>query len=404
MLISALASLALAATASATKLYVSSYTGNITTLDLAHGSNGTHKLSLIDSTPGCAANASWLRIDSKNRNLFCIDEGIVSANGSLNSFKIDAQGALKQVEKGLKTLIAPVNAAIFTGTNGSQLMAVAHYADALSTWHIDPTTAKITPGQTFNFTLSHPGPAPQQIRARPHQVRLDPTNKYFVVPDLGADLLRIFYINPLTLEISSRPSIPVTPGSGPRHGIFHAEGVNSTFYYLVSEIANTLTGFKISYLPSYGGMTFAPIVNTTTTGSKANDTTFTGNAAAEIAITNDCKSLYVSNRNASVFNIANPDPDKKNTTRIPSDSLATFDLNDATGGVKFAGLSPAGGTFPRNFALDRSDQYVAVGLQTSGRVAVYERDLKTGRLGTEWVAAVEGLGNVTSIVWGDRLA
>jgi len=395
MLLQTLTTATLAVATSATKLYVSSYTGNITTLDLQH-SNGTYSLAHVDTVGGCGANASWLQFDPKHENLYCLDEGIVVANGSLNSYKVDASGALKP-NNHLVTPLAPVNSAIYISPNGTQLMAVAHYAWALTTYALDPITGQFFNLQHFNFTAK-PGPKPQQAAPHPHQVRLDPTGKYFLVPDLGADIVRVFYIDPVALTLTERPSIPMIPGSGPRHGVFHAsKKTNTTYYYLVTEIGNTFTGYKVTYLPSNGGVTLTPITNSSTYGPAPN-ATFAFNAAAEVAIYGD--TLTVSNRNATAFTIANPDP--KNTTQVPSDTLATFKISPADGTIMFEALSPAGGSFPRMFSLNKEGSLAAVGLQNSGRVVVYHRCRETGKLGDKVLADFEGLGGVSSVVWVEK--
>ncbi|KAI4120957.1 MAG: hypothetical protein LQ338_006652 [Usnochroma carphineum] len=403
---------AIPSTTSATRLYVSSYAGTITTLGLSTIGNSSYYLAKLDTNMGCAPNASWLQIDVKHRNLFCLDEGFPVGNGSLTSFKIKNDDTGKTLAPVKHTLIpdAPVNSAIFHGANGTQLLAVAHYAWGLTTWKVDPVTAAYTSLQHFNFTILKPGPnAARQAAAHPHQVIVDPTNRYLVVPDLGADLLRIFYVDPTTLQISPRPSVNVTPGSGPRHGVFYASRRSKASrgeieYFLVSELSSTLTGYSVSYLPNNTGIQMTPFASGHTYGS-LNNTVFAGNAPAEVAlapIAHGGHQLIVSNRNATFFkNIANPDP--KNSTMIDSDTLASFTIprSDDGKGVQFNDLTPAGGSFPRHFSLNKKGNLVAVGLQNSGRVVIYDRCTESGRIGDKVLADIEGLGAVTSIVWDE---
>ncbi|KAL8933408.1 MAG: hypothetical protein Q9211_005795 [Gyalolechia sp. 1 TL-2023] len=399
---------------SSAKLYVSSYAGTITTFDLARVGNASYQFARLDTNTGCSPNASWLQIDVKHRNLFCLDEGITVGNGTLTSFKIrdDQKGSLSTVKH---TVIpnAPVNSAIFNSPNGSQLLAVAHYAWALTTWKVDPATASYLPLQSFNFTQPKAGPnAARQAAPHPHQVLVDPTNRYLVIPDLGSDLIRIFYIDPHTLQVSPRPSINVTPGSGPRHGVFHRLGRRSGIdsgevdFYLVSELSSTLAGYQVLYFPNNGGMGLNPFGFVHAWGS-SNDPIFSGNAPAEVilapgAIANQGVQLLVSNRNATFFkDVKNPDP--RNSTQIDSDTLASFTIakDVRKSGLEFRGLSPAGGTFPRHFSLNCDGSLLAVGLQNSGRVIILERSTATGVIGEDAVADFEGLGQVTSIVWDE---
>lgn len=386
---------ALVATASATKLYVSSYTGTITTLGLTD-KNGTYNLAKLNSDNNCQPNATWLQLDTKHQNLYCLDENIVGTNGSITSFKIGDDSGKLTLLNHTKTLAAPVNSVMYTSPNRTQLIALAHYATALATYKVDPSTGRFTPHQTFNFTLPKPGPkADRQAASHPHQVLVDPQNKYLVVPDLGGDVIRIFYVDPVTLSITPRPSIPLAPDSGPRHGLFHSSS-NTTFYYLVTELSNTLTSYKTTYLPQNGGLNFTSVSSSPSYGT-GNSKTFAFNAAAEVALAHNGKTLVVSNRNATFQTIPNPDP--KNATQVPSDAMATFSLQPDSGKFTFQELTPAGGSFPRHFSLNADGSLVAVVLQNSGRVVVYRMCTEKGGL-KERVADYEGLGQVTSVVWG----
>lgn len=71
------------------------------------------------------------------------------------------------------------------------------------------------------------------------------------MPDLGADLLRIY----LTSDDGRPRFVALAPvltqtGSGPRHGTFLVTPDNVTYFYLVSEITNALTGYKVAYTSS----------------------------------------------------------------------------------------------------------------------------------------------------------
>ena len=396
--------LALAASASARTLYVSSYTGAITTLNMTNPTNKTYQLAQVAVDNHSSPNASWLELDAKNNNLFSLDENIIGLNGSINSYKVDpATGLLKAVTRHA-TPAAPVNSALYTSPSGSQLLIVAHYAHALSTWRVDTSTGAFSQFETVNFTLAKPGPkADRQAASHPHQVVIDPSKQYAVVPDLGADAIRIFHIDPKTLRLKNRPSITVPPGSGPRHGRFCQQG-NSTgngtaHYHLVTELSNQLLSYKTTSLPKNGGLAMTPIgKGLLTYGDAGKKGAFAGNAASEIAISADKKSIYVSNRNATALMSANPD--SKNKTQIPSDTMARFTIDAKSGVPKFAELSPAGGKYPRHFSLSPDGKLAAVGLQMSGTVAIFEVCPKTGMLGQKFVADFGGLGNVTSVVWG----
>ncbi|KAL9046125.1 MAG: hypothetical protein Q9214_000955 [Letrouitia sp. 1 TL-2023] len=421
MLLYTTITLALATALSATRLYVSSYTGIITTLDLTETHAG-YNLERLTTTGGCSPNATWLHLDTKHHNLYCLDEGVVSTNGSLTSFKIDPKsGSLKQVQHG-PIFAAPVHAAIYTTPHGTQLLAIAHYASALTTWKLDPSTASFTSCQNFTFPQNstfnetYPGPnADRQSASHPHQVSIDPLHPYLLVPDLGSDFIRIFHIDASTLNLHQLTPFRAPPGSGPRHGVFinfvtktktHSSSYKHSVrlnYYLVSEISSILTGYHVHTDPNSTaiGLTLTQFTDhVPTLGNKRlhQDPLAAFNAPAEIALA-PSNNLLVSNRNYTAFKLKNPEAATgRNFTAIPSDSLATFSLYP----LRFEALDPAGGLYPRSFAFNKNKTLVVVGLQHSGSVVVYTWCGHMQRLlRDKAVARFEGLGEVTSIVWGE---
>ena len=407
MLLSLLTTVTLALTVSASKLFVSSYTGNIFTLDLKRG-NGSPSLQPFQTSPGCAPNASWLLLNPMKVDiLYCIEENSAGSNGSLHSFKLDKSSGVLTHISNLTIPQAPAHATIYTNTQGRQLLAVAHYAHALTTYTLSPD-GLFSPLQQFNFTMDKPGPkSDRQEAPHPHQVLIDPSAKYLVVPDLGADLLRIFYIDPKTLQIDARKPFEIPPGSGPRHGAFfstYKPKKNETsaywridYYYVVTELTNTLYAYNVVDLPHNEGLSFGSLGDSKTYGDNK-DPALAGGFASEI-ITSQPFNILVSNRKAPILEITNPDP--KNSTKIPSDTLATFTIDPIEGGVKFDALTPAGGVNPRSFAINKDGTLVAVGLQESSRVAIYERCAKTGKMNDTVLATFEGIPQVTSIVWAE---
>jgi 6-phosphogluconolactonase (cycloisomerase 2 family) len=85
---------------------------------------------------------------------------------------------------------------------------------------------------------------------RPHDVIPDPTGRYVLIPDLGADSVRVFQISykPETVhKLVEVASVKVAAGSGPRHGAFVRTG-DRTYFYILNQISNTLVGFQVTYL------------------------------------------------------------------------------------------------------------------------------------------------------------
>ena len=116
-------SLALPTASSATLMYVTSYAGTLTTLNLttpAVGDNSSKaSLAQVSVTDGCAGSTSWLTLDSANNILYCLDEAFASPNGTLVTFRTSDNGTLTQLDK-VPTLGGPVSAVLY-GSNATGL-------------------------------------------------------------------------------------------------------------------------------------------------------------------------------------------------------------------------------------------------------------------------------------------
>lgn len=66
------------------------------------------------------------------------------------------------------------------------------------------------------------------------------------MPDLGADLVRVYQADAGNLKLTPIASLEVAPGAGPRHGAFKT-GYNKTFFYVATELANTIIGYEVLY-------------------------------------------------------------------------------------------------------------------------------------------------------------
>jgi 6-phosphogluconolactonase (cycloisomerase 2 family) len=112
----------------------------------------------------------------------------------------------------------------------------------------------------------------------------------------------------------------------------------------------------------------------------------------------DYKFLLTSSRNATFFQLDNFD--KNNSTKVPSDTLQSWSIDNATGELTLKQIAPSGGAFPRQFSINKAGNMVAVGLQMDGRVVVIERNVEDGTLG-DFLASIDIAGQVTSVIWDE---
>ncbi|KAL2815762.1 Lactonase, 7-bladed beta-propeller-domain-containing protein [Aspergillus cavernicola] len=386
----------LPATATTITLYATHYsTSRIHTLSLTHSSSAGYSLSETSSLDTCGTYPSWVTFDAATRTLYCSDEyGDGKVNGSLTALRADGEGVLTELAVTGKVPGGGVHNVLF-GEGG--FLAVAHYAgSALSTYAL-PLQENADSLQVFEFELSTPGTNPDRQEApHPHQTILDPTGKFVLVPDLGADLIRVFAVDESNGGLSACPSFNYTLGGGPRHGVFWTEEnalkirgrVSSaqTILYVVGELNNEVEAFAISY-PAKGCLAFRQIDTEVPYPEDLPE----GASLGEIRLADN--NVYVSVRMDAAFD--------------GDDSLAHLRRN-RNGTLAFEETTSSYGVLPRTFAINKAGDLVAVGNQLSSNVAIVTRDPATGALGevvADLQVGVPGepntLEGLSSIVWDE---
>ncbi|KAJ5972594.1 Cytochrome cd1-nitrite reductase-like C-terminal heme d1 [Penicillium vulpinum] len=381
----------------AAHLWATHYSGDVYSLTLKN-----NDLSISQTLKTCGGMPSWLTLDPKTRTVYCTDESgsaDPSTHGSLTALRVKSDGTLRE---------GPVAQAVGGGVNsvvyeagGKKFLAMAHYGgSAISTFAL-PIKQNQPTLQAFHFNLTRPGKVDQQDSPHPHQVILDPTGSFIVSPDLGADLLRVYAIEDGG-KLSECPSVNITYGSGPRHGVFWTDGtgqsadagpkktaaIGETKLYLANEIGGTIMVFDVAY-PRSGCLSFEKIQ---TMVPYPGGVMPKGATPAGISRVGD--DIYVSIRSDQGFQ--------------PSDSMVLLDRSPVDGSVELRDSTSALGKVPRTFVINRAGDLVAIGNQASATVAIVRRDPNTGELGEEvdvlqvgqpgTIGLAEGL---SSVIWDE---
>lgn len=179
---------------------------------------------------------------------------------------------------------------------------VADYAGGgIASFRILPDGTLSEPVERIDFkggsAFGHPGPNhDRQDAPHPHCATISPDNRFLVVCDLGNDHISTFSIDPATARLStSEPHLFSNnrPGSGPRHVAFHR---NARWVYAVNELDCSVDHFlwtttHTAQSPQALLVLAGPPVKTI-----ADNFPIANNTAAEIAISPNGFFLYVSNR------------------------------------------------------------------------------------------------------------
>ncbi|KAI1805064.1 3-carboxy-cis,cis-mucoante lactonizing enzyme [Daldinia bambusicola] len=356
-----LGTLGLAPEALAANLLASHYTGKIFSLSFTgSGSNAT--LVNKSSVSGCGRLPAWLHVDSGV--VYCVDEDWFGS-GVLASYSVASDGSLKQTGRAA-TAGASVHGTPYGGEDGKGFFATVEYDPSTLTRYKLPLSSASTVLARSKFNMSEPGPNARQNAPHPHATQLDPTGKYIIVPDLGADLIRIFSIDAQTGALTACEPGVAGAGDGPRHGAWWAPSPGSTDgqrLYTVNELGNSVSAWTVAY-PEGGCLSLkkTQTLSTYAEGSAAPN----GSKAAEVRVSGNF--LYAANRADETFGPQN-------------DSLVTYSIDPSSGDIKFVEATPAHAWFPRTFSINKAGDFVAVGGQTSSNVAIIARDPKTGKLG-----------------------
>ena len=239
--------------------------------------------------------------------------------------------------------------------------------------------------------MAKPGPRPdRQDRPHPHSAFTDPSGQFLIVPDLGADVTRIFKIDQDTGKLTACPTVPSLAGDGPRHGLFQKFG-NIYKYYSLNEVSSSVGVYDVVQPSNSTGCLSMTLKQTL---SNYGPDVPLGNVtvkSAEIRLVGDY--LYASNRNDTSFG-------------KEQDSIAVFKVG--TGNLKFVGLSNSYAYYPRSFSFNKEGTYVAIGGQTTANVAILPRDPVTGMLGKPVANLVipprgtyGGEDGLSSIIWDE---
>ncbi|HEV2782610.1 MAG TPA: lactonase family protein [Actinophytocola sp.] len=186
--------------------------------------------------------------------------------------------------------------------------------------------------------------------AHAHQVLTDPSGRWVLAVDLGADSVYVYRLdlNRGTLRQCRQVRLPA--GAGPRHLAFHPHG---RFAYILGELRSEIT--VAAWEPAAGRLTPGQVIPTV--GPDAPGPSF----PAEVAVSRDGRFVYASNRGEN--------------------GIAMFTVHDSGRRLELAGSTPSGGDWPRHLTLSPDERWIYVANQQSHAITWLPRDPESGRLG-----------------------
>ncbi len=301
-------------------------------------------------------NPLYLCTDPRGRVLYaadCLDDW--QQGGAISAFAIDAAtGVLTPIGRARSEGVIPVN--VDVSADGRFLLTAncGPFApgDEGRTVAVLPLGADGAPGPAV-VVHCHTGSSvheEKQSSPHPHQFLLDPSNRWAVAPDLGADRVFVYRFDAASgaIEPGEPTSVSVAPGTGPRHFRFHPNGRHA---WLITEIGGTIVTWD--WDPEKGQLSEIDVVSSLPGGTQCD-------GAAELRIHPNGRFLYASNRE--------------------DESLAAFSIDEESGQLSLVGHTATEGAFPRSFEIDPSGAFLLVANERSGTVRTLRVEQSTGAL------------------------
>jgi 6-phosphogluconolactonase len=202
--------------------------------------------------------------------------------------------------------------------------------------------------------MQHTGSGPNAARqggAHAHCIVADPSNRFVLAADLGADRVFVYHLDldRKSLRRVERGDAIMRSGAGPRHIAFHP---TLPLVFVANELDSTVATLRFDA----GRGALSPLDTRSTLPAGWTGT----NYPADIHVAPSGRTLYVSNRGHN--------------------SIAVFSVAESTGALALDQVISTDGDWPRNFSLDPTGRWLLVANQRSDSVVVFARDQNSGRL------------------------
>lgn len=331
-------------------VYIGSYTSGADGHGLDVSSRSGATLGPVRTVPGIT-DTSWFDRSADGKTLYVTNEG--DPNGFVSALNVADAANPKLLTKVSSKGGAPTHLSVHSS---QKYVLAANYSSGSVV--VLPILAGGKLGAATDLVTHHADSG----QAHAHQVVNDPTGRWVLSVDLGADSVYVYSLDVATGKLSLHQQLKLPAGAGPRHLAFDKTG---KFAYVLQELRPEVT--VVSWDAATGTLKALSVVPAVPPGSTGD--LFPG----EITLSKDGKFAYA-------------------TVRGPN-TLATFSV--AGGTLKLVSTVSSGGNWPRHVALDPAENWFYVSNQRSGTVTWLPRDPATGLPGA--VAGSLAVPDVNSV-------
>jgi 6-phosphogluconolactonase len=205
-------------------------------------------------------------------------------------------------------------------------------------------------------TLKATGSGPHRRQASPHAhgSTIDPSGRFALISDMGADRVFVYAFDRTNHRLASddntlASTLTVPPGRGPRRAVFGADG---RYVYVLNELTADIMVMR--WDAQQGRLSQVQAVSMVSPGFQGTK------SSSEIVVSADGRFVYVGNRGEN--------------------TLLVYQVDLATGMLSLVQRVPSGGELPWHFAIHAGGKWMLVANQRSNRVNLFRVDPASGML------------------------
>nr|WP_246427956.1 lactonase family protein [Paenibacillus phyllosphaerae] len=308
------------------------------------------ELTQLDQVSGFK-NPTFLNVDAEQRRLYAISEATTAEGkkaGEAASFAFDPiSGSIKLLNRAL-TVSGPT-CHIQRDDQKPYLIVVSYHGGMAGLLEITDNgeIGQLLDTQQHEGKGAHPE---RQDRPHPHSTFFSPDGRFVLIQDLGLDKIFIYAIDRENGKLNLHGTTNTHPGAGPRHLAFHPNG---NYAFVINEVDSSITSY--AWNQQEGTLTSIETVPTLPAGGFAGE-----NTTAEIAVSNDGRFLYGSNRGHDSIVVHAIDPESGRLTLVQHESTQ--------------------GGHPRHFAMTPNGQYLLCANRDGNNIVTFRVDQESGRI------------------------
>ena len=313
-------------------LYVGTYTENIHVLRMDQRSGALRSERSVNA----GQNPSFLAIHPQLHVVYAVNE-------------VEAGTVRAVIRAGQQSSRGSSPCYVSVDRTGQVLLVANYDSGSVALFPLQPDG---TPEPATSF-IQHQGHGPvadRQGGPHAHCILADPTNRFALAADLGADRVFVYRLDLAgkSLQHVEGGDAVMRAGAGPRHVAFHP---TLPLVYVANELDSTVATLRFDSGP--GALSLLATQSTLPAG-------WTGtNYPADIHVAPSGRTLYVSNRGHN--------------------SIAVFSVAQA-GPLSLVQTISTQGDWPRNFTLDPSGRWLLAANQRSDSIVVFARNAESGKL------------------------